>query len=605
MVKKFLGELRRRRVLNTASFYVVGAWLALQVADVLSEAGLPPSALRQLLIILSACFPVVLLVGWFYDVSARGVRRTPRLRLDQHPEPLRFIDYGKIAGLFLVILAVAYVLSFPPPIEAPRDAGLDKPRPGLAVLEFASQASGDDEDPIGKVIAEELRRSVAEAAPLRVIGPATSEALYLAGEARIAMAREMNLASLLEGDVTVEGEQITIDARLLVIPSGDEIWSESFSSSMAGSIEIQHQIVDAVMTSLKSTLAPLVVVERGLQRSNCNAVYDVYLRARQLTSRPISSEAHRRGRALLEDAVMTEPDCAIAWEALAKARLRWDIKGFAEAGAAARHALELDASLPYAWLVLAEIAEQQKRWSSAEEAFSKVLKVDPSNSSANAMYAESLMARGRVEDARHYALEAYLSDPASRNANHKVVWAGKMTGDADLVIKHANILTELSADALIDGSLDLAYGYIMQGEIEKAIEIYETNSQLVPDWTFRCVRAQADPALAVGLREEMAATITKMESGQIKGVNAWWAGWLVQECATSLSEADLLIDWFLDNPDIPTEAKYFMFFYPNAVALRQHERFREMVVADGLLDYWRKWGWSDYCRPDGDSFVCD
>ena len=39
---RFLRELKRRRVLHTASIYVVGAWIALQVVEVLSEAGLPP-----------------------------------------------------------------------------------------------------------------------------------------------------------------------------------------------------------------------------------------------------------------------------------------------------------------------------------------------------------------------------------------------------------------------------------------------------------------------------------------------------------------------------------------------------------------------------------
>jgi len=258
MITKFLGELRRRRVLNTASFYVVGAWLALQVADVLSEAGLPPTAMRLLLAGLSVGFPFVLVLGWFFDVSKQGIRRTLPAAAGEPLPSFRFVDYAMLGGVLSIFLTVAYVLSFPQPIEAPHEAGLDKPRPSLAVLEFVSEASGGDEKPIGKVIAEELRRSVAGSAPLRVIGPATSEALYLAGEARVAMAREMNLGSLLEGDVTVEGEQITIDARLLIISSGDEIWSESFSGSLAGSIEIQNRIVDAVMTSLKSTLAPLV-----------------------------------------------------------------------------------------------------------------------------------------------------------------------------------------------------------------------------------------------------------------------------------------------------------------------------------------------------------
>jgi len=43
-----------------------------------------------------------------------------------------------------------------------------------------------------------------------------------------------------------------------------------------------------------------------------------------------------------------------------------------------------------------------------------------------------------------------------------------------------------------------------------------------------------------------------------------------------------------------------------STVLRQHPRFREMVVESGLIDYWRRWGWSDYCEPVGeDDFRCD
>ena len=44
-----LREIKRRRVLHTLSLYVVGCWVALQVVEVLSEAGLPPQTMRYVL----------------------------------------------------------------------------------------------------------------------------------------------------------------------------------------------------------------------------------------------------------------------------------------------------------------------------------------------------------------------------------------------------------------------------------------------------------------------------------------------------------------------------------------------------------------------------
>ena len=41
-------------------------------------------------------------------------------------------------------------------------------------------------------------------------------------------------------------------------------------------------------------------------------------------------------------------------------------------------------------------------------------------------------------------------------------------------------------------------------------------------------------------------------------------------------------------------------------SIRKTERFKAYVRADGMVDYWRKNGWPDLCRPMGaNDFVCD
>jgi hypothetical protein len=45
---------------------------------------------------------------------------------------------------------------------------------------------------------------------------------------------------------------------------------------------------------------------------------------------------------------------------------------------------------------------------------------------------------------------------------------------------------------------------------------------------------------------------------------------------------------------------------PPYQAVRRTERFKAYMRAVGLVDYWRKNGWPDLCRPVGaDDFVCD
>ncbi len=111
---RFFRELKRRKVLHTASLYVVAAWIALQVVEVLSDAGLPPATMRHVLIALSVGFPFMLIAAWFYDISTEGFRRTAPLAADEQLPKLNLRDRALVAGLFIVVALNFYVLSSPP-----------------------------------------------------------------------------------------------------------------------------------------------------------------------------------------------------------------------------------------------------------------------------------------------------------------------------------------------------------------------------------------------------------------------------------------------------------------------------------------------------------
>lgn len=45
---------------------------------------------------------------------------------------------------------------------------------------------------------------------------------------------------------------------------------------------------------------------------------------------------------------------------------------------------------------------------------------------------------------------------------------------------------------------------------------------------------------------------------------------------------------------------------PRHKALRNNPRFKDVLRKMGFVDYWKKHGWPDRCRPQGDDdFVCD
>lgn len=99
-------ELRRRRVFNTVAIYIVGAWVALQVADLAFPGwNIPESAIRYVWIGAFLLFPLSLVFGWLYDITSEGIKRTPSAGAEENAEtPLRRLDLGIIGILSSIAL---------------------------------------------------------------------------------------------------------------------------------------------------------------------------------------------------------------------------------------------------------------------------------------------------------------------------------------------------------------------------------------------------------------------------------------------------------------------------------------------------------------------
>ena len=74
----FVAELRRRRVFRAAAFYIVGAWVALQVVgEALPALKVPDEAIRFVWLIAIFGFPIAVLLSWRYEFGDGALVRTP------------------------------------------------------------------------------------------------------------------------------------------------------------------------------------------------------------------------------------------------------------------------------------------------------------------------------------------------------------------------------------------------------------------------------------------------------------------------------------------------------------------------------------------------
>ena len=73
---RFVSELKRRNVFQTAALYAVAAWLVLQVGEVTFEPlHFPDWVMTLLVVVVIVSFPIVLVLAWFFDITRRGIRK--------------------------------------------------------------------------------------------------------------------------------------------------------------------------------------------------------------------------------------------------------------------------------------------------------------------------------------------------------------------------------------------------------------------------------------------------------------------------------------------------------------------------------------------------
>ena len=71
----FFEELKRRNVFRVGVAYLVGAWILVQVADILFEnIGTPEWVMQTMLVFLGIGFFVALFFAWAFEMTPEGVK---------------------------------------------------------------------------------------------------------------------------------------------------------------------------------------------------------------------------------------------------------------------------------------------------------------------------------------------------------------------------------------------------------------------------------------------------------------------------------------------------------------------------------------------------
>jgi adenylate cyclase len=434
----FLAELKRRNVLRAAVAYCAIAWLLIQVTETLFPLfGLAESQVRIVVIVLAIGFIPALALSWIFRITPGGLRKELRADVALPAAPGAHKSMDRFIILVLVA-AVAYFAIDKFVLQPQRQAALqqqaaqqaeDARQEGrsealvesfgdnsIAVLAFDDMSQAGDQEYLSDGIAEELLNLLARIPELRVISRSSAFS-YKNKDVQLGqIARELNVAHILEGSVRTSGERLRITVQLIDARTDTHLWSETYDRTPDDLLAVQDEIAQAVVAELKvKLLGSVPPAEETDPRA-----YALMLQARYL-ARLGTAEGYSDSISLYQQALEIAPDYLAALDGLAanytnqaNKNLRPFEEGFALAREAAERALAIDPDFALGHARLGWIAMfYDSNLALAAQHLERALELAPSNLTIIGTAASLLATLGRLDEA--VALDEYLvsRDPIS------------------------------------------------------------------------------------------------------------------------------------------------------------------------------------------------
>lgn len=370
-------ELRRRRVLRTLAAYVVVGWVVLQVADVTFEPlGLPHWIQRALIITVIAGIVPTAVLAWVYDLTRRGLVRTPPAGEAARDDAARGGESAPAPS--------------PNGHAAAASGGGDTAVAGrasaiasIAILPFADLSQAHDQDWFCDGLAEEIIDSLCCVRGLRVASRTASFRFRDGATDPREIGRQLTVDAILEGSVRKAGDQLKVSAQLIDAQTGFHLWSESYSRRLEDVFAIQGEIASNVAAALRLSIAgPGEGRSTRYAPRNIDA-YEFYLRGRQLGGQG-GEHGWRHAPVLFRRAIELDPEYAQALAGLADSlsqQIQWRFlaaePALTEAEAAAHRALELAPDLAEAHVALGNIRSLKGDDAGARAAFQRAIELNP------------------------------------------------------------------------------------------------------------------------------------------------------------------------------------------------------------------------------------
>jgi TolB-like protein len=479
----------------------------------------------------------------------------------------------------------------------------------IAVLPFSNITGSPDMDYLGDGMSEELIHKLTRVPGFRV--PArTSSFAYKGRHANVRdIARDLNVALVIEGSVRTAGEHIRVTAQVIDARSGYHVWSQTYDRQLADIFALQDELASAVVNALQGDGSSLALREIiSATPTHDIEAYQLYLQGSALYSQPSATNI-RKAIELCNQAIRRDPSfsramCKVALAHIVAAGNGWEPwpSALANAEQNADRALAIDPALADARGVLGMVYACRRKWPEAEEYFRAALSVAEINPLTAQTHAIVLLASvGHLREAMREAERAYRIAPALAPVLMVHATLHSLAGNDAEALKYTDFAAAHgwpinvrpfphihSVAAVRSGCYSEAVRWTME-----VLSAYRRPAELEALVT-TVFRAFAQPAVQNEALAAMAKFFAERSEEVVRTMSLprFLMHWSV--VFANLDFAYLVGNRALDHFDAEGAMAVTSFiphlWIPEFRAFRQDARFRALATRLGLPPYWQRYG---------------
>lgn len=588
----FWGELRRRHVVRAAIGHAVFFWLLVQVAEVvLPYLGIIDDPVRWSVIAGIALFPVTITVAWFFEHP-------------WHHKTSRRVAIDVVVIGMIAVAAGAWVVRNLP-------EGMLQ-RTSIVVLPFSIQAEDSLAKTVSRALAYEIIGLLDKSRLIDVIRYESASSPVLAGLTHSEISSRLNVKHVLAGTVRMNDNQMQIRATL-EDTLGNVLWRGDLDEDLDNLFKAQEELAAGVAEILGAGDDVVSIETLAAQRcempTDPSALERYYTARHYLELRGAGLEHKPQESIDLYEGLLEEyPNFAEAMSGLAWAywvqptydRQTTYEDNMPKAKAMAKKAFAICDRLGESMLLLPNKYDHENSWIGGEQQFLAIIEMQPGKNEMYNKYTRLLREAGRLTEARRVAREVYELNPLSvRSIKIYAVVMQYMGNEPDL--DEAVTLYELQTE-LGSRTPNFARWQKEANSCGSDFECMISKRLLpppLPEYLDELRVAYRNPESEEQVAESIAAARRVLAAIGTASIN-WFNG--------TACMFDHLTPLFFDAWDaVEHEAEWYgpNVWLPTCGNVWTTDKFKIWADEQGLVEYWRTFGWPDYCKPDGDSFACE